>query len=140
MDSRVFVLSEIDQLSRELVPVINEHKIMAFYGGLGAGKTTLIRALCAQLDSKDTVTSPTFNYLNIYRAANGFAIYHFDLYRLKTMESFYDLGFAEYLQPEKGCVCIEWPEIIESILPPNTIRITLNLDKNDPNKRTITVR
>ncbi len=140
MESKIFALSEIGQLARALIGMLKERKIIAFYGGLGAGKTTLIRTLCAALGSKDTVTSPTFNYLNIYRAADGSAIYHFDLYRLKTLESFYDLGFADYLQSEKGCACIEWPEIIEPILPPHTIRVTLDLDKNDPNKRAITVR
>ncbi len=100
------------------------NEILAFFGDLGAGKTTFIKGLISSLTgcSPDEITSPTFNYLHIYEGK--IPVYHFDLYRLATAEQFEGAGFSEYLQMN-GICCLEWAEKIESKLPVGTIRITL---------------
>jgi tRNA threonylcarbamoyladenosine biosynthesis protein TsaE len=100
------------------------NETIAFFGDLGAGKTTFLKGLISQLTgcSPSEITSPTFNYLNIYEGK--IPVYHFDLYRLKAAEQFEGAGFSEYLNAE-GICCLEWAEKIETKLPPGTIRITL---------------
>lgn len=104
------------------------NETIAFFGDLGAGKTTFLKGLISALTgcSPAEITSPTFNYLHIYEGK--IPVYHFDLYRLTTPEQFEGAGFSEYLQPQenvKGVCCLEWAEKIETKLPPGTIRITM---------------
>jgi tRNA threonylcarbamoyladenosine biosynthesis protein TsaE len=113
------------------------NEILAFFGDLGAGKTTFLKGLISSLTgcSPDEITSPTFNYLHIYEGK--FPIYHFDLYRLTAAEQFEGAGFSEYLQT-KGLCCLEWAEKIEDKLPPRTIRITMQHQGKDCRLITIT--
>lgn len=101
----------------------NAVKCFAFYAPMGAGKTTFIKAICEELGSTDVITSPTFAIVNEYTASN-FPIYHFDLYRIKKLEELYDIGADDYFY--SGCPCfIEWPEMAESALPDEIIKVTI---------------
>ena len=105
-------------------------KIFAFYGQMGAGKTTLIKEMCKQLGSKDNFSSPTYSLVNEYAIAGKMEkIYHLDLFRLKTMEEALDLGLVDYLSEENYCF-IEWPELIEDILPDTTVRVEIKGENN----------
>ena len=101
----------------------NAVKCFAFYAPMGAGKTTFIKAICEELGSTDVITSPTFAIVNEY-TANNFPIYHFDLYRIKKLEELYDIGAEDYFYSGNPCF-IEWPEMAESALPDETIKITI---------------
>ena len=106
-----------------------EGGVYAFYAPMGAGKTTFVKALCEELGVKDVITSPTFAIVNEYTSGDasplkGAPIYHFDFYRIKKQEELYDMGAEEYFY--SGCMClIEWPELAEEVLPPDTRRITI---------------
>ena len=99
--------------------------VFAFYGEMGAGKTTFIKAICRELGVSDAVTSPTFAIINEYSSERTCdPIYHFDFYRVKRIEEAYDMGCEEYFY--SGALCfIEWPEIIESLLPADAARVTI---------------
>lgn len=130
-------LESIDSVAKEILQIIKDQRIIAFYGNLGAGKTTLIKALCQQLKVIDIVSSPTFSIINEYRSEKDEMIYHFDFYRLKTLQEAIDIGVEEYL--ESGCYCfMEWSDRIESLLPKNYIRIDIELEEN-PNWRLLTI-
>ena len=123
-------IDEIDDVARRFIEATKGHNIIAFYGEMGAGKTTLINAIARQMGVTDDATnSPSFSIVNEYRAANGQTIYHFDLYRLETPDEALDIGIEDYF--DSGALCLlEWPERIEPILPPETLAvgIRLNLD------------
>ena len=105
-------------------------RLFAFYGQMGAGKTTVIRAICMALGATDAVTSPTFTLVNEYKTEGGEPIYHIDFYRIKKTSEVFDFGIEEYL--DSGCYCfMEWPELIEEILPPETVRIRITADENE---------
>ena len=106
----------------------NTVKCFAFYAPMGAGKTTFIKAICEELGSTDVITSPTFAIVNEY-TANKFPIYHFDLYRIKKLEELYDIGADDYFYSGYPCF-IEWPEMAESTLPDETIKITIDSQNN----------
>jgi len=93
---------------------------------MGAGKTTLIKAVCEALGVKDTISSPTFSIVNEYRAADGKKIYHFDFYRIKSENEAYDMGYEDYFYSGAYCF-IEWPEKIASLLPPGAAQVTIAL-------------
>lgn len=103
---------------------MGENTVFAFYGKMGAGKTTFIKAVCEQLGVQDTVTSPTFAIVNEYEAAQGRPIYHFDFYRIKKVSEAYDMGCEEYFYSGHPCF-IEWPELIEEVLPEETVSVTI---------------
>lgn len=134
-----FSLSAIDTIAHELVPAIRRARVVALYGGLGAGKTTLVRALAQVLGVGQPVTSPTFNYVNRYTTVNGGVVYHFDLYRLASLGAFYEAGFDEYLFDESALVFIEWPEIISTVLPKNALQLQLAYEPGDEQARMLTV-
>ena len=95
-----------------------------FIKGMGAGKTTFIKALCEVLGVEDVITSPTFSLINEYTDGQGNPIYHFDFYRIKKLEEVYDMGYEDYFY--SGCLCLlEWPELIEEILPENAVKVTI---------------
>ncbi|MBS1940866.1 MAG: tRNA (adenosine(37)-N6)-threonylcarbamoyltransferase complex ATPase subunit type 1 TsaE [Bacteroidetes bacterium] len=103
-----------------------QSRVFTFTGPLGAGKTTLIKALCAQLGVGTGMSSPTFSIVNEYRTASGEAVYHFDLYRLKKAEELDGIGFTEYL--DSGCYCfVEWPDLAEGLYPPGTVHVELRI-------------
>ena len=122
MEIRINGLEQIDQAAKEFVDAIGERRLFAFYGKMGAGKTTFIKAICAQLGVKDVVASPTFAIVNEYGMADGNVIYHFDFYRIKRVAEAYDIGCDEYFY--SGSLCfMEWPELVEEILPEETVKV-----------------
>lgn len=120
----IFKEEDIRQAARQFVEYMGENTVFAFYGKMGAGKTTFIKAVCEELGVDDTVTSPTFAIVNEYEAANGRPIYHFDFYRIKKVSEAYDMGCEEYFYSGHPCF-IEWPELIGEVLPEETIDVTI---------------
>jgi len=119
-----FKEEDIKQAAKQFVESMGENTVFAFYGKMGAGKTTFIKAVCEQLGVEDTVTSPTFAIVNEYEAAQGRPIYHFDFYRIKKVSEAYDMGCEEYFYSGHPCF-IEWPELIEEVLPEETVNVTI---------------
>jgi len=119
-----FKEEDIKQAAKQFVDGMGENTVFAFYGKMGAGKTTFIKAVCEQLGVDDTVTSPTFAIVNEYEAAGGRPIYHFDFYRIKKVSEAYDMGCEEYFYSGHPCF-IEWPELIEEVLPEETVDVTI---------------
>lgn len=117
-------LDGIASAAREFVAQIGTNRVFAFYGNMGAGKTTFIKAVCEQLGVKDAVTSPTFAIVNEYESDMG-AIYHFDFYRIKNLGEVMDLGFEDYAYSGNLCL-MEWPELIEELLPENTVNVNIS--------------
>ena len=123
-----YTLSEIDTIAEKILPYL-QSKVVIFKGGMGFGKTTLIKALVRALGSTDNVSSPTFSLVNPYEGAND-KIYHFDFYRIKNEEEAFDIGFEEYLYSGDWCF-IEWAERVEKYLPETyTIVELIQIDKN----------
>ncbi len=126
-------LNEINSCAQEFIDYVSsctsQSNIFAFFGKMGAGKTTFIKALCSVLGAQDDVNSPTFTIVNEYQSAKGFPIYHFDFYRIKSIKEAYDIGIEEYFGGNGLCF-IEWSEKIESILPEdsNKVEISVNPD------------
>lgn len=112
--------------ARKIIALASGKKHLAFYGAMGAGKTTLIKAICRELGADDLVTSPTFTMVNEYRTAGGETIYHIDFYRIRKTEEVLDFGIEEYFASGSYCL-MEWPELIGALLPAATmdIRITV---------------
>ena len=119
-----FKEEDIKQAARQFVASMGDNTLFAFYGKMGAGKTTFIKAVCEELGVDDTVTSPTFAIVNEYEAAQGRPIYHFDFYRIKKVSEAYDMGCEEYFYSGHPCF-IEWPELIEEVLPEETVNVTI---------------
>lgn len=117
-------LSEINRVAEKFIEAHPADRLFAFYGKMGAGKTTFIKALCEKLQVVDYVTSPTFALINVYETEQSKEIYHFDFYRIKSMEELYDLGYEEYFFSDEYCF-LEWPELIEPLLPPHTVKVTI---------------
>ena len=118
-------LSEIDAAAEEFLRRIGDRRLVAFYAPMGAGKTTFTTALCRRLGVRaDAVSSPTFAIINEYRAADGEPVFHFDFYRINNPEEALDIGLYDYL--DSGALCLmEWPENIEELLPPETLRVSI---------------
>lgn len=114
----------IREAARAFIQNMPDSTVYAFYGKMGAGKTTFIKAVCQELGVEDEVTSPTFAIVNEYQGRE--TIYHFDFYRIKRLEEAYDLGFEEYCYSGRLCL-IEWPELIEELLPDDTVRVTIDV-------------
>ena len=142
MEIKIQDLEHIREAAREFISHIGERRVFAFYGKMGAGKTTFVKAICEELGVDDVITSPTFAIVNEYgtpsnspclggdqksslsREDLGGSIYHFDFYRIKRIEEVYDMGFEDYFY--SGALCfIEWPELIEDILPDDAVRVTI---------------
>ena len=125
MEIKIQSLEHIHEAAREFIAAMGDHTVFALYGKMGAGKTTFIKALCQELGVEDVVTSPTFAVINEYRSdIAGELIYHFDFYRIKKLEEVYDMGYEDYFY--SGALCfIEWPELVEELLPGNTIKVTI---------------
>lgn len=116
--------------ARELLKLYGKNKIYAFYGGMGAGKTTIIKAICEELGAIDIISSPTFTLVNEYKTASGETIYHIDFYRIKKQEEVFDFGVEEYLTGDAWCF-MEWPGLVEEILPPETVNVSITVDDNE---------
>lgn len=114
----------IGDAAKKFIEAMEDHTVFAFYGKMGAGKTTFIKAVCESLQVSDVITSPTFAIVNEYRSDTGELIYHFDFYRIKKLEEVYDMGYEDYFY--SGALCfIEWPELVEDLLPPGTVKIII---------------
>ena len=129
MEIEIKSLDQIREAAQQFISHIGDHRVFAFYGSMGAGKTTFIKAICEDLGVGDVVTSPTFAIVNEYQTANGGTIYHFDFYRIKRLEEAYDMGFEDYIYSGHLCL-IEWPELIEDLLPDNTVRVHITVDED----------
>jgi len=116
--------------ARRILEYTSGKKLLAFYGSMGAGKTTIIKAVCKILGAEDIVTSPTFTLVNEYRTTTGEVLYHIDFYRINKIEEALDLGIEEYFNSGSYCL-MEWPELIGEILPPETVIIKITVDKKE---------
>ena len=126
-------LDHIREAAREFTSHIGQARVFAFYGKMGAGKTTFVKAICEELGVEDVITSPTFAIVNEYTTSPNSSqggelpIYHFDFYRIKKLEEVYDMGYEDYFY--SGALCfIEWPELIEDLLPDDAVRVTITED------------
>ena len=130
-------LDHIEEAAREFIKNMGDDTVFAFYGKMGAGKTTFIKALCKLLGVEDEVNSPTFAIINEYRSeTTAELIYHFDFYRIKKLEEVYDLGYEDYFY--SGALCfIEWPELVEELLPLDAKKVTIT--ENADGSRTISI-
>lgn len=128
MEITINSLENIQESARTFLEQIGESRVLAFYGKMGAGKTTFIKAVCEELGVKDVITSPTFAIINEYESPKG-SVYHFDFYRIKKLEEVYDMGYEDYFY--SGALCfIEWPELIEELLPEDALKIEIT-EKED---------
>jgi tRNA threonylcarbamoyladenosine biosynthesis protein TsaE len=116
-----FTLDQLSQVARKLIETYPDKRVFAVYGAMGAGKTTFIKSVCKELNVTDIVGSPTFSIINQYQTRDGNPIYHFDFYRMKKPEEAFDIGYEEYLYSGNYCF-LEWPEIIENLLPEDCIK------------------
>ena len=137
MEIKIENLDKIREAAREFIANIGDSTVFAFYGKMGAGKTTFVKAVCEELGVDDVITSPTFSIVNEYRSEKtGELIYHFDFYRVKKIEEVYDMGFEDYFY--SGALCfIEWPELCEEVLPDNTVKVSIQEEPDG--SRTITL-
>ena len=117
-------IDSIQEAAKEFVAQMGDNKVFAFYGKMGAGKTTFIKAICEELGVEDVVNSPTFAIVNEYTDGKGEPIYHFDFYRIKKESEAYDIGFEEYVYSGHLCF-MEWPELIEDLLPGDTVKVSI---------------
>ena len=129
MEIRISNLDNIREAARQFIENIGDHRVFAFYGKMGAGKTTFIKAVCEELGVEDVITSPTFAIVNEYSTDSSLlspdsSIFHFDFYRIKKLEEVYDMGFEDYFY--SGSLCfIEWPELIEELLPEDAVKVSI---------------
>ena len=130
-------LSGIEVAAQTFVNQMSDKKVFAFYGEMGVGKTTFIKAVCKVLGVKETISSPTFAIVNEYKKGDDKPIYHFDFYRIKNLEEVYDFGYEDYFYSENLCF-IEWPELVEDLLPDNVVKVYITLDDNE--ERLISVK
>jgi tRNA threonylcarbamoyladenosine biosynthesis protein TsaE len=116
--------------AKQLLKAVGNHKILAFYGAMGSGKTTIIKRICKELGAVDVATSPTFTIVNEYKTNTGESIFHFDFYRIKKIEEAFDIGLEEYFAGGSYCF-IEWPEMIEEALPANIVKILIRVTQDN---------
>lgn len=117
-------LEDLDNVAERILAAHKAERVFAFSGGMGAGKTTLIQALCRALGVQDFAVSPSFSLVNEYRDKSGNPLYHFDFYRINTVHEVYDMGYEEYFYSGAYCF-IEWPEKIMELLPPDCVYIRI---------------
>lgn len=127
-------IDSIHEAAREFIAAMGDNTIFAFYGKMGAGKTTFIKAICEEMGVEDVVTSPTFAIVNEYTITRptetfgderiGDSVFHFDFYRIKKEEEVYDIGYEDYIDSGSPCF-MEWPELIEDLLPSDTVKVTI---------------
>ncbi len=129
-------IADYPDAAREFIEQMGERRIFAFYGKMGAGKTTFIKSICEELGVEDTINSPTFAIVNEYETREQNTIFHFDFYRIKSLAEVYNMGYEEYLY--SGSVCfMEWPELVEELLPDECTRV--DIEENEDGTRTVTI-
>lgn len=124
---RINSQEELRDVARALLDRLGSRTVVALYGEMGAGKTTLVREIAALAGSDDCVTSPTFALVNQYRGTNGRTIYHFDFYRIEDPREAFDFGYEEYFYSGDLCL-VEWPEKIEALLPADTLTVRIRVE------------
>lgn len=117
-------LSQLDEVAQAFYSTMGDRRVFAFYGAMGVGKTTFIKALCGIFGVQDEMNSPTFAIVNEYQGANGEKLFHFDFYRINSIEEAYDFGYEDYVYGGAYCF-IEWPEKIESLLPEDVVKVEM---------------
>ena len=137
MEIKIQSLDQIHEAAKEFIAAMGENTVFALYGKMGAGKTTFVKAVCEELGVTDVITSPTFAIVNEYRSEDtAELIYHFDFYRINKLEEVYDMGYEDYFY--SGALCfIEWPELVEELLPGYTIKVSIEEQKDGT--RTVTL-
>ncbi len=130
----IYSKKELKEAAKKLLPLLLEHKIMTFTGTLGAGKTSLVKEILAQAGIKGAVSSPTFTYVNIYKNSKELFFHHFDLYRITSPDSFFELGFEELINQKNSHSLIEWPELILPILPQNACHVQIEYHGTEQRK------
>ena len=118
-------LSELPGIASKLLVAFPDSRVFAFYGKMGAGKTTFIKVLCHQLGATDIVQSPSFTIVNEYKTNDGDSLFHFDFYRIMKLEEVMDIGYEEYFFSGNFCF-IEWPEKIEQLLPKDVVKVSIS--------------
>ena len=134
---RIESQDELPEVARVIIDSLEGRSVVAFFGRMGAGKTTLIREIVALLGSDDNVTSPTFAIVNQYSTPDSGSVFHFDFYRLDRPEEVFDIGYEEYFYSGDLCL-VEWPEKIEGLLPEDTMTVTIATDPDDDKVRVFT--
>lgn len=136
MTIHITSLESIREAARQFIAAMGDNTVFAFYGKMGAGKTTFIKALCEELGVTDVINSPTFAIVNEYRSdTTGELIYHFDFYRIRKLEEVYDMGYEDYFY--SGALCfIEWPELVEEVLPGDAVSV--RIDEEADGSRSLT--
>ena len=129
-------LEELPNAAKQLLTFCEGKKVFAFYGAMGAGKTTFIKALCKELGVNDNVNSPTFSLVNEYHTIKNDTIFHFDFYRINSLSEAYDMGYEDYFYSGNYCF-IEWPEKVQELLPDNVVKVKIEAEKE--NERIITL-
>ena len=141
MEIKINSLDSIREAARQFIDGIGQHRVFAFYGSMGAGKTTFVKAICEELGVDDVITSPTFAIINEYALDSDLlpdisSVYHFDFYSIKKLEEVYDMGYEDYFY--SGALCfIEWPELIEELLPEDAVKVSIK--ENPDGSRTVEV-
>lgn len=120
----------LESAALQLLKQSGDKKIFAFYGAMGSGKTTIIKVICRLLGAEDIVSSPTFTLVNEYRTSTGEPLYHIDFYRIRKQEEVFDFGIEEYLTGDAWCF-MEWPELVEEILPDDIVRIRISVKEDE---------
>ena len=120
---------ELPQVAGAIIGSLGRRTVVAFRGEMGAGKTTLIREIAAELGAADTVTSPTFAIVNQYKGEGNRRIHHFDFYRIKKLDEVYDMGYEDYFYSGNLCF-LEWPELIEELLPEDCTKVTITVEED----------
>lgn len=125
MEIKIKSLDCIKEAAQQFIDNMGKGNVFAFYGKMGAGKTTFIKAICECLDVEDVITSPTFAIVNEYYSNKlQDSIYHFDFYRIKKLEEVYDMGYEDYFYSHRLCF-LEWPELVEELLPKDAVKVTI---------------
>ena len=136
MEIKIENIEHLASAACKFVDEMGENRVFAFYGKMGAGKTTFIKAICEAMGVKDVVASPTFAIVNEYADAEGQPVYHFDFYRIKNLREAYDIGCEEYFYSGYPCF-IEWPEMVEELLPEDVVNVRIEVSENE--ERTVFV-
>lgn len=137
MEIKITSIDTIHEAAKQFIAAMNDNTVFAFYGKMGAGKTTFIKAVCEELGVTDVINSPTFAIINEYRSdTTGELIYHFDFYRINKVEEAFDFGYEDYFY--SGALCfIEWPELIEELLPADAVKVSI--EEQEDGSRLITL-
>jgi tRNA threonylcarbamoyladenosine biosynthesis protein TsaE len=138
LELKGITIDALPEAAKQIIATGYDYKIWTFYGEMGAGKTTFIKSICNELGVIESVSSPTFSLVNEYKTSNNGVIYHFDFYRIKSIEEVYDIGYEDYFYSGNLCL-VEWPEKIEELLA-NEICLAIRIEKESTFERCLNVK